>query len=449
MIRLSLRLRLAIAGAVTIALAIGLATFGLTVLFAAHVERQAVAALSMQLDQVIAGLDASPAGTLALATLPTDPRFSRPYGGLYWQVSTEDTTLRSRSLWDAAMALPLDELQDGTEHVHDIPGPEGQILLATERSVTLPERLGGGVARVGVAMDRAGLSTARAAFLRDLAPYAALLAAVLIVASLVQIAVGLRPLRAIGARVAAVRSGDTDRLGADFPAEVRPLASEVDALLEAREAEVVRARSRAGDLAHGLKTPLQALLGEAGRLRADGRDEVADSIEEIAGRMRAHVDRELARARVAVQGRDARADVAEVVAGVVRVLARTGEGGRLDWREPVPPGITVAADPSDLYETLGAITENAARHARKTVQIEAERDGADVVIRVIDDGPGIAPDRIEALMQRGAREDTRGNGLGLTIAADIAEALGGSLALSAAEAGGLEARLTLPAARRS
>ena len=444
MSRLSLRLRLVLAGAVAVSLAIAAATLGLAALFAAHVERQAVTALSVQLDQVIAGLDLGPDGAVALVPPPTDPRFARPYGGLYWQVAAGGEVLRSRSLWDVDLALPADALLDGAEHLHDLAGPEGQSLLSMERSVTLPARLGGGRARVAVAMDRAGLAAARASFLGELLPYALALALALILAGWAQIAVGLRPLRAIGARVTAVRSGSAHRLGAEFPAEVQPLAAEVDALLAAREQEVAQARARAGDLAHGFKTPLQALMGEAGRLRADGREAAAESIEDIAGTMRRHVDREIARARAALQAREARAEVADVVAGIVRVVARTGTGAALAWDEAVPDGLVVAADPADLAEALGALVENAARHAGTTVRVAAAQTAAEVTITVADDGPGIPSERIAALMQRGVRADLRGSGLGLAIAADIAEALGGRLALGAATTGGLEARLSLP-----
>ena len=58
----------------------------------------------------------------------------------------------------------------------------------------------------------------------------------------------------------------------------------------------MRARARAGDLAHALKTPLQALIGEAARLRAAGAGAAAQGIEEIAGAIDRHVQRELARA---------------------------------------------------------------------------------------------------------------------------------------------------------
>lgn len=457
--RWSLHLRLAAAGAAAVLAALALAGFGLSLLFEAHVTRRAVAELSVELDQVLAGLGRDADGTLTLATRPADPRFERPLGGLYWQIESGGRTLRSRSLWDATLPMPADDLIDGAPHVHRIAGPGAAPLLALERMVTLPPRLGGEVARITVAMDEDELAKASRDFARDMAPYLGLLALVLIVAGWAQLAVGLRPLATVGARVAAVRSGRSARLGADFPAEVRPLAAEVDALIAAREADIVRARARAGDLAHGLKTPLQALLGEAGRLRADGRAMDADAIEEIAGAMTAHVDRELARARIAARGAAGRAEIAATVARVVSVVRRTPAGKRLDWA--LPDGSAAARiDADDLTEALGALIENAARHATARVEIAVEPRGTMVAVLIRDDGPGIPAERIAGLTRRGARLDTAGPGagLGISIASEIAEAAGGALRLAnrtdrpaAGEPpdsvrGGLEASLTLPAA---
>jgi hypothetical protein len=73
--------------------------------------------------------------------------------------------------------------------------------------VTLPARLGGGTVRAAVAMAASELIAARRAFMADLAPYLGLLALALIVAGWAQLSVGLRPLRDLGARIAALRTG--------------------------------------------------------------------------------------------------------------------------------------------------------------------------------------------------------------------------------------------------
>jgi signal transduction histidine kinase len=443
----SVRLRLLAAGAVSIAAALVLAGIGLAVLFERHVERRAVAELSAHLDQVIAGLDRDAEGILIETRLPADPRFGQPLSGLYWQVEAEaeGTVLRSRSLWDARLTLPNDVLADGHIHEHPLTGPTGASLLVLERRVTLPGRLGGGSVRAAVALDRAELTAARAAFVTDLLPYLAVLGLGLMLASWLQITVGLRPLATIRARVEAVRSGRATRLGTSFPDEVRPLAGEVDDLLAAREEDVRRARARAADLAHGLKTPLQVLAGDVERLRARGETREADEIERVAAAMRRHVDRELARARLAAGVTPATCRPAEVAARVVGVVRRTPDGARLAWRTDIPADLIAPIDGDDLTESLGALIENAARHAASAVTLQGGRDGEGVFLTIGDDGPGIPADRRAAMLERGGRLDTHGDGsgLGLPIAQDILAAWGGTLALEDAPGGGLVVRVTL------
>ncbi len=361
---------------------------------------------------------------------PADPRFGTPLSGLYWQAGVGDERLRSRSLWDEALALPPDILADGAVHEHLITGPGGVALLALERSVTLPARLGGGALR---AIDAADVTNATRGFAVDLLSYLAVLALVLIASAAVQVTVGLRPLAAVRARLAGIQAGTERRMGDTFPDEIRPLAAEVDALIAAREGQVERARARAADLAHGLKTPLQVLSGEVARLRERGEPAIADDIEQVATAMRRHVDRELARARLAASDADASADVAAVVEAVLAVVVRTPAGAVLTWVTAIPAGAIARIDPDDLAEAVGNLVENAARHAARRVTVTCRAAGECLVVAVADDGPGIAPDRVETALARGGRLNAAGDGagLGLAIVGDIAEAWGGRLSLAA------------------
>ncbi len=445
MTRGSLRLRLLVAAVLSVAAALALSAAGLTLLFERHVERRVAAELEHHLDRIIGAIEPDTEGGLTVSADPTDPRFARPLSGLYWQVETEAGLLRSRSLWDAALTLPADELADGAVHQHRIAGPGGADLLAVERRVGLPARLGGGAARAVVAVDRAEIAAASRAFAADLLPYLAIVGALLIAAAYVQVAVGLRPLAAVRDRLAAIGGGAARRLGRSFPDEILPLAAEVDALLEAREAQLDKARARAADLAHGLKTPLQVLAGDVERLRRMGEIELAADVEAVATAMRRHVDRELARARMAAGAPNARAKVAEVAGRVAAVVARPPGGARLGWRVEIDPALVARIDPDDLAEALGNLLENAARHARSAVGISATGGAGRTGILVRDDGPGIPPERLQDALARGGRVDESGGGagLGLAIVQDIAEAWGGRLEIRTT-ASGLEAELILP-----
>ena len=162
------------------------------------------------------------------------------------------------------------EVATGTIVKRRFAGPNGAELIAVERNLTLPPRLGGGAMRAVVAIDASDVTAATHAFAVDLLPYLVVIAVFLTVAAYAQVAVGLRPLATVRRRLSAIREGKERQLGHGFPDEILPLAAEVDALLAERKAQIEKARTRAGDLAHGLKTPLQVIAGDVERLRSKG-----------------------------------------------------------------------------------------------------------------------------------------------------------------------------------
>lgn len=439
----SIRLRLLLAGAAAIGLALALAAGGLALLFDRHVERVAVADLDSRFLALAAAIEPDANGKPVLRSTPIDPLYMQPLSGHYWQIRLGDQVQRARSLWDYTLPLPETPPAPGTATVLTLPGPRGEALLVLDRSLRFGTRPEAPLLRLTLATDRAELAAARQAFLAELLPYLALLGAALIAASAVQIGVGLRPLAATRARVADLAAGRRRRMGADLPEEVMPLAAEIDGLLEARAAELARARARAGDLAHGLKTPLQALEGDADRLRQRGEGEIATSIATIVTAMRRHVERELTRARLLTDPRHAETAVMPVLRKVVAVLQRTPQGEDTEWVLSGAEDLRARIDAADLTELLGALLENALRHATERVTVQASSGAEELCLSIRDDGPGAPPDLLHLLTQRGLRLDEAGHGIGLAIVADIAEAAGGRIELANADPG-FEARVWLP-----
>ena len=445
----SLRLRLLAGAAAFVLAALALSALGLTLLFQRHVEGWIDTELASHLDQLIAGIDKGADGVLTVARPPTDARFQRALSGLYWQAAIEPDgpVLRSRSLWDFDIALPLESAVDDQVRHYSVPGPDKQTLHLLQRHIQLPPRLGGHNARVAVAIDDAEISAAVRRFAGALVPFLLVLAALLTAAAWAQVTIGLRPLAAMRRKLAAIGSGDARRLGGGFPDEVLPLAREIDTLIESRERQIDKARARAADLAHGLKTPLQLLSGDAERLKAKGEGALAEEIEEIAEGMRRHVERELTRARSGANAGSAAANVAAIAHRVVRVMERTPHGERIAWTVDVPTALAARIDEEDLTEALGNLTENAARHAQAAVTVKARADDGMIEIAVIDDGPGIPPERAQEALRRGGRLDQSGSaGLGLAIVGDIAEAWDASLSIEA-PAHGCRIVLRIPGAR--
>jgi signal transduction histidine kinase len=435
----SLRLRLLLAGAVSIVVALAIAAYGLTLLFERHVERRVDAELGVYLNQLAAHLERAADGQITLAARPGDPRFEVPLSGLYWQIVHEQkgTVLRSRSLWDSDLALPAEDHVDDQIHHHRITGPGDTELYLLQRRIELPPRIGGGTARIAVAWNTAEVAKAVRGFALDLTPLLTIIGLLLTIAAWVQVTIGLKPLSTIRTRLTAIRSGASNTLGSGFPDEVRPLAQEIDDLIAARDAELERAKTRAGDLAHGIRTPLQVLQSEIEKLAKDGHTAVALNLSTVTRAMQRTVERELARVRLSAPHRGAEADIGEVVDQVVRVVQRTPDGERLDWIVEVPDGLKAPIDPDDLSEAVGNLIENAARHARHAVTITGGRKDTASIVTVADDGPGIPEDRLTEALRRGGRLDERGSGagLGLAIVTDIVESWGGTLVLENADPG--------------
>jgi hypothetical protein len=201
-------------------------------------------------------------------------------------------------LWDTTLVLPNDKLSTGEVHRHEVRGPANARVLVAERGIKLTIKGRPMPVHVTVAVDLARVSAAGQAFAKELAAALCVLGLVLAVATYIQVTLGLRPLAVLRRDIADIRSGRSHRLSPAAPVEVQPLVDEVNALVEMQEQEIERSRSRAADLAHGLKTPLAALVSDAARLRERGEHTIARDIEAAGEAMSRHVDREMTRARV-------------------------------------------------------------------------------------------------------------------------------------------------------
>lgn len=278
----------------------------------------------------------------------------------------------------------------------------------------------------------------------------ALVALACMAAGVLQMRRGVSAIDQLRGRLSSVHAGRERRVEGTYPAEVQPLVDDLNALIDHQEETVRRALSKAGDLAHGLKTPLAVLAQEADRAGAHGQDDLAATIALQVERMRRHVDYHLAHARAAASGATPGASCQVLVSAdaLARTLQRLHADGGVTIHVRVDPAHVVRTQREDLDEMLGNLLDNACKWAAGSVAIASNRLDGEIAVVVEDDGPGIAEDMREAVLQRGVRADEAapGSGFGLAIVRDIAELYGGSITLSAAPAGGLRATLRLPAA---
>jgi signal transduction histidine kinase len=271
-----------------------------------------------------------------------------------------------------------------------------------------------------------------------------------LIVGLAQVRKGLASLNELRTDLTGVRDGRQSRLGGQYPSEVQPLVTELNQLLADREQRVSRALTKAGDLAHGLKTPLTLLNQQAERARAQGQTALAAAIRQQVDRMRRQIDYHLAHARASASGADptARCHVLTSADALTRTMQTIHADRRVAIDVQVPHDLFVRGRREDFEEMLGNLVDNACKWARTRIEVRSASDGGHVVTTVDDDGPGLDPSLWETVLKRGVRADEAapGSGLGLAIVADLAELYGGTITLGISPLGGVRATLRLPSA---
>lgn len=459
-----------------VGMAVALVVVGVTLhhLFAAHVQRQFQAELSVHLEQLIARLEFDAQGQPMMeAAALSDPRWLKPLSGRYWQIDAYPRRpanegagtawLRSRSLWDEVLHLPLDVIADGSTHQHTLIGPAAQTLLALETTIRSPAPQSRAWTLI-VAADARDTHAAITAFAQTLMLALGVLLALLGLASAMQVGVGLSPLRALQHAVTNLEQGQTPRVQGQFPAEIQPLVDSFNRTLQRQEAGVSRARTQAGNLAHALKTPLAVMRHCADQLQAlpppqtqppDPEHYVAldlndlhalgHQLHEQVDQAQRHIDWHLRRARYAAHaaaGLRPRCAVLPVVQGLQRVMAKVHAERHLHLRvDGAAHPADLRVEQEDLHDILGNLIDNACKWAYSHVHIHLSEAG-DVTID--DDGPGVPEAQRPHLGQRGQRldEHTPGSGLGLAIACELVDLYEAQLHFEHSPLGGLRVRLT-------
>ena len=403
-------------------------------------------------DGLLAGSSVDDGGEVAPPQF-TDPRSLRVYSGKYWQLA-EPTgqvelrpLVRSRSLWDGDLAGPKDpgRLAMGSTVFYDSTGPAKEHLRVVAMTRILPGRKAPVVFMA--AEDRSQVDRDVRGFFLRTAILLVLLGAGLVAAVIIQVRVGLKPLFDLQREVTDVRKGRTERVDGRYPAELEPLAQELNALVAHNQDVVERQRTHVGNLAHALKTPLSVVLTEA-RLNDSP---LAEVVRRQAEAMRLQVDHHLRRARTAAraQGSRDRTPVGPALEELARTLERIFERRAVVIHWTAPDGLAFQGERQDLLEIAGNVLENASKWCERSVWVAAEAvSESRLKLTVEDDGPGLPAERRAEVLKRGARldESAPGSGLGLNIVDELVRAYGGVMTLGQSPRGGLLVDIELPRA---
>jgi two-component system OmpR family sensor kinase len=268
----------------------------------------------------------------------------------------------------------------------------------------------------------------------------------------------LRPVEAMRARAAGITSDSPERR-LPLPRardEIHRLGETLNQMLERLDAGLARERRFAADASHELRTPLAALRTELEL--AARRPRSPQELERALSSAREEVERlvRLAEDLLVL----ARADDGRLPLGVEEVSAPAVLGAVASRNEPraaaagrvlvasSPPGLMLSGDRQRLEQALDVLVDNALRHGRGTVRLDARAENGRVVLAVSDEGTGFAPEFLPHAFERFSRADsartTGGTGLGLAIAEVIAQAHGGTAHAANLTRGGVEVWLALP-----
>lgn len=421
--------------------------------------------LSTVADNLIGNAGPGLSGEIVLRDLPYDPRYLQAVSGRYFQIARIqedgflDVQVISPSLYDVTINL-LPEQQAiftapepplGAVYL-DVPGPDQEMLRVVARVAEIPNLEGRYLFLVGVA-SQSILAPAASIVGVAFAVFVAFCAFMVAATTALQVRFGLSPLHKLTRDIADVRRGQSERLEGDYPAELQPVAQELNALVDHNREVVERARRHVGNLAHALKTPIAVLKNAAHE--GDGDDAVLkQSIEEMEG----FVERQLRRARVAAR---AEARSGATIAYRTPVLQNLEDlvfmmEQKYDHQKAVDISIEAEADVTfrgereDLLEMAANLIDNACKYGKSQVVVRLLppfESGGLMEIVVEDDGPGLSEEEIARVMARGERLDEAapGQGLGLSILKETVDLYAGQLIFERGQLGGLKARLRLPA----
>jgi len=383
---------------------------------------------------------------------PSDARFHTQYSGQYWAVVglNPDMTIagdfRSKSLWDEDVPITPELIAKaaaapGVTQFGDFSGPADQRSRVAAQAIVIENRPTPLI--LVTAADRTPNDIAATRFRNLLLGTMIALFGGVFAAMLLGIRYSLNPLSRLQADIARVREGEAQKLGGDYPSEVRPLTEELNKLIEHNRDVVERARTHVGNLAHALKTPLAVLKNEA-----HGQTQLDDVVRRQADAMQTNVEHYLKRARMAARAETigSRTEVRPVIDGLARLLNRLFDSRGIDVTVEGSAMAVFRGEKQDFEEMIGNLMENACKWAATEVKVTVT-DGPDgLTIDVEDDGNGLSEEERADAMKRGVRLDETipGTGLGLSIVKELAELHKGQLELGVAASGGLRARLRFP-----
>jgi two-component system sensor histidine kinase PhoQ len=447
----SLRFRLILLATLIMIVALGLVGAALD----SANYRGAVSSLQARMESyvylVLAAIDVDEQGTFQVPGDLGDPRLARPGSGIYVQVRGASDRWNSPS----ALGLKLPELPAAATGQSLFAEPDGEPAYFSMQYGVSWQLEDNSVQPVSIAVlvDAAEIEQQTSAFRLGLWRSLGTAGIILVLAQLLLLFLGFRPLRQVARDVARIESGQSPRLEGRYPRELEPLARNVNHLLETEKRNQERIRNALDSLAHSLKTPLAVIQaglelhgGEAAKPMQDASEEMHHLIATRLERASASTRRTLAEPiRVRPQ-----------IERILNSLNKVYSHKMIEAELIMDENLDFFGEQRDLLELAGNMLDNAFKYGKGKVRvsagaIQADANRAGLSLQVEDDGEGIDESQWQRLLQRGTRGDERankrieGHGLGLAIVMELVTAYGGEVSIGRSELGGAMIRVEIPA----
>jgi len=403
--------------------------------------------LQVHIYSLISVAELTEALELSMPATLREPRFSNPGSGLYASITQVNNIFVWRSVsaigMDFSSPVPLEAgesafVKDGRGH------------LVLHYAVIWENKSGFEQYYIfSVAESESAISQQVESFRLTLRTWLFFTALLLVVIQFLVLRWSLKPLRIIVTDLESIEAGKKTRLDGEYPAELKGLAGNLNALVSSERAHLERYRNTLADLAHSLKTPLAILRGciEPEVVNKKG---VAEQIS----RMNEIVEYQLQKAAAKGQKKlTGKVDVSQVLEKIIFSLEKVYIDKAIIFSFDHEESCFMYCEEGDVYEIAGNLLDNAAKWCEKNISISLIQLKREVdvdfsfVLQIEDDGPGIPKEKLDDILQRGVRadENIHGHGIGMAVVNELTMLLGGKLSAGRSELlGGMMWQVYLP-----
>ncbi|SNY59877.1 two-component system, OmpR family, sensor histidine kinase PhoQ [Enterobacter sp. CC120223-11] len=253
----------------------------------------------------------------------------------------------------------------------------------------------------------------------------------------------LRPIESLAKEVRELEEHHRETLNPETTRELTSLVQNLNRLLKSERERYDKYRTTLTDLTHSLKTPLAVLQSTLRSLRGnklsveDAEPVMLEQISRISQQIGYYLHRASMRSGSILLSRELH-PVAPLLDNLTSALNKVYQRKGVNITLDISPEISFVGEKNDFMEVLGNVLDNACKYCLEFVEVSARQTDDHLHIFVEDDGPGIPQSKRDLVFDRGQRADTLrpGQGVGLSVAREIAEQYDGKIIAADSPLGG-------------